>query len=276
MQLDPRALHIYTDGSCYRNPGGNSGCAAIVQYPEHLGRDDEQIVDFGCSESSNNRMELLACIRALKWVRSKSPWPGVSRVQIITDSQYVKDNIARALAWRKNDWRNEHGEPRENWTLWRDFLSAYQKVGMVVHFGWMAGKKTPILKQIDKAAKAAARRGGTDVDRSYRPGSVARSLVAGAATRFAASGQVAVIRPYRKTVMRKGENKVRFDVFSEETGTYAASCYAFASPVLAAVLHRQHGYRVQFNAEPKYPQIVEILEEVEIPNRLSRPRSEHP
>lgn len=70
MPLDPRAVHIYTDGSCYRNPGGSSGCAAIVQYPEHLGRSDEQIVDFGCSESSNNRMELLACIQALNWIRT--------------------------------------------------------------------------------------------------------------------------------------------------------------------------------------------------------------
>lgn len=276
MQLDPRAIHIYTDGACYRNPGGNSGCAAIVQYPEHLGRGDEQIVDFGCSESSNNRMELLACIRALKWIRSNSPWPDVSWVQIITDSQYVKDNIARAQAWRKHGWRNQHGEPIENSNLWKEFLSAYKSVGTVVHFEWTPGKKTTALKQIDKAAKTAAKRGGTDVDRGYRPGSVARSLVPGAATRFAACGQIAVIRPYRKTVMRKRENKVRFDVFSEETGIYAASCYAFASPLLAAELHRQHGYRVQFNAEPKYPQIVEILEEVEIPNRLSRPRSEQP
>jgi len=276
MQLDPRAIHIYTDGACYHNPGGSSGCAAIVRYPEHLGRDDEQIVDFGCSESSNNRMELLACIRALRWIRSNSPWLGVSRVQIVTDSLYVKDNIGRSLNWRKNDWRNQYDEPRENWTLWKEFLSVYQKVGMVVHFEWTAGKKTPILKQIDKAAKNAAKRGGTDKDRGYRPGSVARSMVAGAATRFVAHGQVSVIRPYRKTLMNKGENKVRFDVFSEETGTYTASCYAFASPGLAAELHRQHGYRVGFNDKPKYPQILEILEEVEIPNRLSQTTSAKP
>jgi hypothetical protein len=139
---------------------------------------------------------------------------------------------------------------------------------MVVHFGWMAGKKTPILKQIDKAAKTAAKRGGTDVDRSYKPGSVARSLVAGAATRFSAGGQVAVIRPYRKTPIKKTEEKVRFDVFSEEMGVYIASSYAYATPVLAAELHRQHGYRVRFNTEPDYPQIMEIVEEVRTPNRV--------
>jgi hypothetical protein len=71
MAPDPRAIHISTDGSCYKNPGGRSGCAAVVHYPDHLDRGDEQIVDFGCEESSNNRMELLACIRVLKWIRVK-------------------------------------------------------------------------------------------------------------------------------------------------------------------------------------------------------------
>jgi ribonuclease HI len=270
MQLDPRALHIYTDGSCYRNPGGSSGCAAIVQYPDHLGREDEQILDFGCSESSNNRMELLACIRALDWIRGNSPWSGVSRVQIITDSRYVDDNRSRAQMWRRNGWRNQHGEPVENSDLWKEFLSVSQKVGMTVHFEWTAGKKTPILKQIDKAAKNAAKRDGTDVDRGYRPGIVARSMVSGAATRFAAHGQMAIIRPYRKSVMRQGDDKVRFDVFSEEKGTYTESCYAYVTTALAAELHRQHGYRVRLDDNAKCPHILEILEEVVIPNRVTK------
>jgi len=269
MPLDPRAVHIYTDGSCYRNPGGSSGCAAIVQYPEHLGSDDEQIIDFGCSESSNQRMELLACIQALKWIRRNSPWPGVSRVQIVTDSLYVKDNIVRASGWRKNDWRNQFGEPIENRDLWKEFLSSYQRVGTTVHFEWTPGKKTPILKTIDRAAKVAAKRGGQDIDRGFRPGIIARSLVKGTATRFPANGQLAVIRPYKKTLLGKSENKVRFDLFSEDSATYTQSCYAFASSVLAAELHRQHGYRVRFNDTPDYPQIIEIVEEVAIPNRVN-------
>ncbi len=36
MLLDPRAVHIYTDGSCYGNPGGTGGAAAYVEYPDHL------------------------------------------------------------------------------------------------------------------------------------------------------------------------------------------------------------------------------------------------
>jgi len=129
MPPDPHAIHIYTDGSCYSNPGGSSGCAAIVQYPEHLGHNDEQIVDFGCSESSNQRKELLAGIQALKSIRSNSPSVGVSRVQIFTDARYLKDNIIRAPNWRKNGWRNQYGAPIENKDLWKEFVSSYQKVG---------------------------------------------------------------------------------------------------------------------------------------------------
>jgi hypothetical protein len=100
--------------------------------------------------------------------------------------------------------------------------------------------------------------------------------VKGTATRFAATGQLAVIRPYKKTLAGKSENKVRFDVFLEHSGAYSQSCYAFASPALAAELHRQHGYRVRFNDSPNYPQIVEIIEEVAIPNRLLPPTTKQP
>jgi ribonuclease HI len=116
--LDPRAIHIYTDGSCYKNPGGESGCAAIVHFPEHLDRSDEQIVDFGCAESSINRMELLACMEALRWVRDNAPWRNVTRVLIVTDSQYVTGNMLRAQAWKRQGWRNAHGEWKFNSDLW--------------------------------------------------------------------------------------------------------------------------------------------------------------
>jgi ribonuclease HI len=264
LTADPRAIHIFTDGSCFKNPGGESGCAAIVVYPDEMGREEEQIVDFGCAESNNNRMELLACISALEWIRDNKPWRNVDRVQIFIDSKYVYENIYRARKWKANDWRNRHGEPKENSDLWKRLISAHSKTGMKVHFEWNLGKKTPVLRRVDKAAKAAAQRGGTDVDRGYRPGTVSRSKVKGAATRFPASGQVASIRPYRKNIMRKGENKIRFDTFDAQG--YLKSCYAFAPPELAARLHRQHGYKVQFNDNLEYPQILDIVSEEVLPN----------
>lgn len=267
MQLDPRAIIIRTDGSCYVHARRASGCAAIVQYPDHLRRQDEQVVDFGCSESSINRMELMAVIRALVWIRENRPWPDVARVQIVTDSRYVADNVSRAAEWRSNRWRNGRGEPLENLDLWKAFLTARSRVGMNVTIGWTAGKRSPALRAIDAAAKAAARRAGPDVDRGYSRGVIARSKVNGTAVRFPASGQTAIIRPYRKNVMQRtgGENKVRFDVVGADRSGYSGSYYAYASPELASELHRQNGFLVRFNCDPGYPKIIEILDSADLP-----------
>ena len=128
-----------------------------------------------------------------------------------------------------------------------------------------SGKKSPILRSADKAAKAAAAHPTTDDDHGYRPGTIARSMVKGAAARFPAIGQVAAIRPYRKALSVKGEEKIRFDTFSETTGTYLASFYAFATSELTVELHRGNGYRVRFNDNTSYPQILEIIAVVELP-----------
>ena len=60
----PHEIQILTDGSCYKNPGGLSGCAAIVVYPDDV-KPEEQIVDIGVAESNISRMELMACNRAM-------------------------------------------------------------------------------------------------------------------------------------------------------------------------------------------------------------------
>lgn len=272
MLLDPRAIHVYTDGSCYKNPGGRSGCAAIVHFPDHLGRPDERIVDFGCAESSNNRMELMACIKTLKWVRENQPWPDVTRVQIITDSVYITGNISyRARGWKKNKWRNRFGKPMANDDLWDDLLTAHTKTGIRVDFGWQPGKKSATGKRVDNAAKAAAQRGGIDTDRGYRPGAVCRSLVQGGlAQPYPAKGQLEVIRPYAKKVMFRGENRISFNIFGESTQTFEAKFYAFATPAMAAELHRWHGYRVRLNDDPNYPQILERIEEVLLPTSAAK------
>jgi ribonuclease HI len=128
LMLDPRAIHIYTDGSCYNNPGGESGCAAIVHFPENLDLPVQQIVDFGCDESSINRMELIPCIEALRWVFNQVPCDAVTRVIIVTDSQYVTDNVRRAPFWKKQGWKNYAGETKFNEDLWDKLLKAIAKV----------------------------------------------------------------------------------------------------------------------------------------------------
>ena len=76
--IAPRALQIHPDGSCYMQQNRISGCAAWVVFPDHLGLPEFQIVDFGCEESSNNRMELMGCLKGLRWALETHPWEGVT------------------------------------------------------------------------------------------------------------------------------------------------------------------------------------------------------
>jgi ribonuclease HI len=274
MVRDPRAIRIYTDGSCYKNPGGAAGCAAMVHYPEDLQLPDEEIVDFGCAESSNNRMELMACVKALEWVRERRPWDGVERIQMVTDSLYVKENIFRARAWKRNGWRNRYGMPMANDDLWKRLISAHDKAGMRVDFEWEPGKRSPIGKVVDRAAKAAAQRGGPDVDRGYRPGAVSRTVLGGVAQLYPARGQVDVIRIGVKKVMHRGENKISFETFDEHKQAYVAKFYAFATPTMAANLHRSHGYRVHFNDDIHYPRILECVQEVPLSKLTASPKKD--
>ena len=259
--LDPRAIQIYTDGSCYKNPGGMSGAAAIAIFPDHLGFPTEQIVEFGCAESNNNRMELFACIRAVEWVRKNGPWPAVERVQIISDSRYVVDNLGRAIFWKKQGWRNVHGEPKQNSDLWNRLLSARAKSGIRIDFCQQRGKRAQILKDVDKAAKKAAKRGGLKGDIGFKGGKVFRSHLKGTATRFPAAGQAAVIFIYRKGSPIKRENQIRFDLYNETTKTYVGKHFAYTTDSLTFDLHRGHWYRVQFNSNVNNPRIYALLGE---------------
>ena len=263
MLHDPHAIEILTDGSCYKNPGGLSGCAAIVVFPDDS-RPEEQVVDFGVAESNISRMELMACNRAMEWLSEQGSKLGVTRVQIVTDSRNVHDNINRAVAWRRNGWRNFDNRPIENRDLWKRFISLRSSLRVLVTFHWTKGKKSPRLKLVDKAAKKAAKSGEHGVDFGFREGKVGRAKgkITGAANLYPARGQTEVISPYRSVVIGKSENKIRFVVFSEEKHQFLEKCYAYPSPEIGVGLHRGHSYRVRFGDKPKYPVIEEIIEEV--------------
>ena len=100
-------IKIYTDGSCLSNPG-DGGWAAIISI-------NGEIKEISGSEknTTNNRMELLAAIMALKKVKSNSD------VVIYTDSIYVKNGITEwVLKWEKNGWKNSNKKPVKNKDLW--------------------------------------------------------------------------------------------------------------------------------------------------------------
>jgi ribonuclease HI len=124
---DPYALKIYIDGSAYRNPGHEGGLAGIAEFPDGLNRDPEIIFEESYDRTTNNRMELRACIRAFKYIRENAKPLNISRAIILTDSQYVIENHKYAPFWRKNGWRNRHNRPVENKELCREVLSLRSK-----------------------------------------------------------------------------------------------------------------------------------------------------
>jgi len=100
-------VDIYTDGACKGNPGPG-GWGALM---ESGGRTRE--IYGGEPATTNNRMELMAVIRALEALKKPC------RVRLHTDSQYVQLGISKWIhGWKKNGWRTADKKPVKNADLW--------------------------------------------------------------------------------------------------------------------------------------------------------------
>ena len=101
----------------------------------------------GCHETTNNRMELSACIRAFEYVAEQSDALRVQRVIIVTDSLYVYEKYNRAVGWRKNAWKSLPGRPIENADLWKRFLTVRSKASVRTEIHREKRKQSPVLKR---------------------------------------------------------------------------------------------------------------------------------
>jgi ribonuclease HI len=101
-------VQIYTDGACRGNPGPG-GWAALLRYGSH----EKKL--FGAeSYTTNNRMELMAAIKALAAMRESC------RIEIHTDSQYLQKGITEWIAgWKKRGWKKSDKKPIKNADLWQ-------------------------------------------------------------------------------------------------------------------------------------------------------------
>ena len=119
-------VEIFTDGACRGNPGPG-GWGAVLRYK---GR--ERHLHGGEAHTTNNRMELMAVIRALEALKRPC------RVRITTDSQYVQKGITQWIhGWKRRGWRTADKRPVKNEDLWRelDALCA----GHDVSWEWVRG-----------------------------------------------------------------------------------------------------------------------------------------
>ena len=98
---------IYTDGACSGNPG-KGGWAAII-----LNGKSQSSISGSENKTTNNRMELMAPIMALKKIKNKS------EIIIYTDSRYVEDGITEWIKkWKINNWKSSNKKPVKNKDLW--------------------------------------------------------------------------------------------------------------------------------------------------------------
>ena len=137
-------VEIFTDGACRGNPGPG-GWAALLRRGA-----TEREISGGERETTNNRMELVAAIRALEALTKPC------RVRLFTDSAYVRDGITRWIhKWRLNGWRTSDKKPVKNAELWQELVEAAEPHRVEWH--WVRGHSGhPENDRVDALACAAA------------------------------------------------------------------------------------------------------------------------
>ena len=265
---DHNAIKIYVDGSALNNPGGAGGIGGIIEYPDSLYLQNKIIIDKGYQKTTNNRMELRACMEAIQYIINNTVQfksRGLTRSIIITDSKYVNDYQGTALFWKKNGWKNSSGRPIENSDLWKEFISLRAKCEFMAELSWKLGKSNQIVKEVDKIAKKAAKRSLRTVDSGYKIERVSRTKTKGlsASTLFPANNQQSIIRIYRYSLAGKTDYKIYFDLFSEEENDFVGKYHAYINKNQKSKIHRHQLCKVSFNNDPKYPvmEIIELLED---------------
>jgi ribonuclease HI len=124
--MDLPTVEIFTDGACKGNPGPG-GWGAILR-----SKGKERELSGGESPTTNNRMELMAAIEALKALKKPC------RVQLWTDSNYVRDGITKWIhGWRRNGWKTADKKPVKNAELWQALLEACEPHRIEWH--WVKG-----------------------------------------------------------------------------------------------------------------------------------------
>ena len=137
-------IKIYTDGSCIGNPG-RGGWAAII-----LTEDKKTEIKGSVIDATNNQMELLAPIKALKKI------PKGSKVKIFTDSKYVKSGITEWIKnWKKNGWKTANKKDVSNKELWTELDLLNNE--FEISWNWVKAHSTDELNnEVDLLARDAA------------------------------------------------------------------------------------------------------------------------
>ena len=137
-------IKIYTDGSCLGNPGDGGWAAIIIE------NEKKTHIKGSKKDTTNNQMELLAPIKAIEKI------PQGSKVQIYTDSKYVKSGITEWIHnWKKNGWKTANKQPVKNQNLWTELDN--MTIAYEIEWIWVKGHSSDKLNnEVDLIAREAA------------------------------------------------------------------------------------------------------------------------
>jgi ribonuclease HI len=141
--LSALRIDIFTDGACSGNPGPG-GWGAILRVGSH-----EKEISGGDKATTNNRMEIMAAIRALESLKKPST------VTIHTDSRYLIDGATQWMKkWKTNGWKTSDKKPVKNEDLWRALEAAAEP--HAVSWRWVKGHSDHVENaRADALARAA-------------------------------------------------------------------------------------------------------------------------
>jgi ribonuclease HI len=139
---DQPEVTIYTDGACQGNPGPG-GWGALLRYGKH-----EKALSGGEKDTTNNRMELMAALEALRALNTSC------QVTLFTDSEYLKKGVTEWMpAWKRRNWRRKGGK-LANVDLW---MKLDEEIGRhEIHWRWVKGHAGNLLNErVDQLARRA-------------------------------------------------------------------------------------------------------------------------
>ena len=136
-------VEIWTDGACSGNPGPG-GWGAILKW-----KNQNKEISGGEHETTNNKMELVAVIEAIKSLNKKCD------VNVYTDSIYVRDGITQWIKkWKNNNWKNAQKKNVKNKELWMELDGLVQQHNVDWH--WIKGHAgNPLNERADELARNA-------------------------------------------------------------------------------------------------------------------------
>lgn len=272
--FDLRALKIYVDGACPGNTGGAGGFAAWIEFPFDWGLPDEFLASRGYFRTTNNRMELRACLFAHEWVLDERDELEVQLVQIATDSKYVHDSYQYSLQWSQKNWRNAHDRTVANIDLWKSLTRIRKKIAgrPRVELVKIGRCSSTIAKNVDRDAKLAANSPLYEDD-GYKPGKIgrARNNTGKAGQMYPAAGQDVIIHVYGTRSSDRGVQMVKFQTYCGERRDFVDKFWAYADDSTGNSLHRGNAFRVRMNDLPQNPRIVEIVERLDKSGLIKRP-----